>query len=172
MFTTYSLIGLYMYMKFQPNSFNSVQPTERKQNCINLRSKGNNLKIFKQELWLLCRLSVLHKCFAEISLTVIKVKSEHNFLKDWPCGRKFVLVIYHRFARFCYWFFRCCTGIFRSTSALFRSLTTALDNHGRCQDEPLGQYSYLAHDRLLNRLWNFIALIWRFNCVSITVFTN
>ena len=31
-------------MKFQPNSFNSVQLTERSRNCIYLCFKGNNLK--------------------------------------------------------------------------------------------------------------------------------
>ena len=31
-------------MKFQPYSFNSVQLTERTQNCIYLRYKGGNLK--------------------------------------------------------------------------------------------------------------------------------
>ena len=31
-------------MKFQPNSFNSVQLTERTRNCINLRNKGDYLK--------------------------------------------------------------------------------------------------------------------------------
>ena len=31
-------------MKFQPNSFNSVQLTERTQNCIDLHYKGDNLK--------------------------------------------------------------------------------------------------------------------------------
>ena len=30
-------------MKFQPNSFNSVQLTERTRNCIYLRYKGDNL---------------------------------------------------------------------------------------------------------------------------------
>ena len=31
-------------MKFQQNSFNSVQLTERTRNCIYLRYKGDNLK--------------------------------------------------------------------------------------------------------------------------------
>ena len=34
----------YKCMKFQPNSFNSVQLTERTRNCIHLRYKGDNLK--------------------------------------------------------------------------------------------------------------------------------
>ena len=31
-------------MKFQPNSFNTVQLSERTRNCIYLHSKGDNLK--------------------------------------------------------------------------------------------------------------------------------
>ena len=31
-------------MKFRPNSFNSVQLTERTRNCIYLHYKGDNLK--------------------------------------------------------------------------------------------------------------------------------
>ena len=41
---THCLIVLYKCLKFQPNSFNSVQLTVRTQNCIYLRSKGDNLK--------------------------------------------------------------------------------------------------------------------------------
>ena len=41
---THCLIVLYKCMKFQPNSFNSVQLTERSQNYIYLCCKGNNLK--------------------------------------------------------------------------------------------------------------------------------
>ena len=41
---THCLILLYKCMKFQPNSFNSVQLTERTRNCIYLCYKGNNLK--------------------------------------------------------------------------------------------------------------------------------
>ena len=41
---THCLIVRYKCMKFQPNSFNSVQLTERTQNCIYLRYKGDNLK--------------------------------------------------------------------------------------------------------------------------------
>ena len=40
---THCLIVLYKCMKFQQNSFNSVQLTERTQNCIYLCYKGNNL---------------------------------------------------------------------------------------------------------------------------------
>ena len=41
---THCLIVLYKCIKFQPNSFNSVQLTERTGNCIYLCYKGNNLK--------------------------------------------------------------------------------------------------------------------------------
>ena len=41
---THCLIVLYKCMKFQPNSFNSVQLTERTQNCIYLCYKVYNLK--------------------------------------------------------------------------------------------------------------------------------
>ena len=41
---THCLIVRYKCIKFQPNSFNSVQLTERTQNCIYLRYKGDNLK--------------------------------------------------------------------------------------------------------------------------------
>ena len=41
---THCLIVRYKCMKFQPNSFNSVQLTERTRNCILLCYKGDNLK--------------------------------------------------------------------------------------------------------------------------------
>ena len=41
---THCLIVRYKSMKFQPNSFNTVQLTERTRNCICLRYKGDNLK--------------------------------------------------------------------------------------------------------------------------------
>ena len=41
---THCLIVRYKCMEFQPNSFNSVQLTERTRNCIYLRYKGGNLK--------------------------------------------------------------------------------------------------------------------------------
>ena len=41
---TCCLIVRYKCMKFQPNSFNSVQLTECTQNCIYLCYKGGNLK--------------------------------------------------------------------------------------------------------------------------------
>ena len=62
---THCLIVLYKCIKFQPNSLNSVQLTEaeRTRNCIYLCYKGNNLKIYMQEIWSLCmtrRLNVLY----------------------------------------------------------------------------------------------------------------
>ena len=41
---THCLIERYKCMKFQPNSFNSVQLTEWTRNCIYLHYKGDNLK--------------------------------------------------------------------------------------------------------------------------------
>ena len=41
---THCLIVRYKCMKFQPNSFNSIQLAERSRNCIYLRYKGDNLK--------------------------------------------------------------------------------------------------------------------------------
>ena len=41
---THRFIVRYKCMKFQPNSFNSVQLTERTRNCIYLCYKGDNLK--------------------------------------------------------------------------------------------------------------------------------
>ena len=40
---THCLIVRYKCMKFQPNSFNSVQLTERTRNCIYLLYKGDDL---------------------------------------------------------------------------------------------------------------------------------
>ena len=61
---THCLIVRYKCMKFQPNSFNSVQLTERIRNCIYLHYKGDNFKNM-QELWFLCmtrHFNVLYKC--------------------------------------------------------------------------------------------------------------
>ena len=41
---THCLIVRYKCMKFQPNSFNSLQLKERTRNCFYLRYKGDNLK--------------------------------------------------------------------------------------------------------------------------------
>ena len=44
LYMTHCLIVRYKSMKFQLNSFNNVQLTERTRNCIYLRNKGDNLK--------------------------------------------------------------------------------------------------------------------------------
>ena len=41
---THCLIVRYKCMKFQSNTYNSVQLTERTRNCIYIRYKGDNLK--------------------------------------------------------------------------------------------------------------------------------
>ena len=75
---THCLILRYKCMKFQPNSFNSVQLTERKRNCIYLRYKGDNLKKICARVMVLvhdtssqCALQMYG--FVEISVTVIKL---------------------------------------------------------------------------------------------------
>ena len=69
-------------MKFQPNSFNSVQLTER--TCY----KGNNLKNKPARVMVLVH-DTLSKCallmyevFVEISLTVTKLQSGHDFVMN------------------------------------------------------------------------------------------
>ena len=58
---THCVIVLYKCMKFQPNSFNSVQLTELTGNCIFLCYKGNNLKnIHARVMVLLHDTSSLH----------------------------------------------------------------------------------------------------------------
>ena len=74
-------------MKFQPNSFNSVQLTERTRNCIlmiYLPYKGDNLKNIYARVMVLVH-DTLSQCalqmyevslkyrFVEISVTVIKL---------------------------------------------------------------------------------------------------
>ena len=70
----------------QPNSFNSVQLTERTQNFINLCYKGNNLKNIHAKVMVFV-LDTKSKCplkmydfFVEISVTMIKLKSGHDFV--------------------------------------------------------------------------------------------
>ena len=51
-------------MKFQPNSFNSVQLTERTKIKLSV-TRGIFCKLYMQELWLFfmtCRLNVFYKC--------------------------------------------------------------------------------------------------------------
>ena len=63
---THCLIVRYRCMKFQPNSFGSVQLTEPTRNCIYLRYKGDNLKNIHARVMVLVhdtrRLNVLYKC--------------------------------------------------------------------------------------------------------------
>ena len=62
---THCLIVRYKCMKFQPNSFNSVQLTEQTRNSIANDQREITPKISKEELWFLCmtrRLNVLYKC--------------------------------------------------------------------------------------------------------------
>ena len=72
-------------MKFQLNSFNSAQLTKRTQNCIYLYYKGNNLKNIHANVIVLvhdtssqCALQ-MYESFVEISVTVIKLQSRHDF---------------------------------------------------------------------------------------------
>ena len=72
---TSSHCALQLY-EVSSNSLNSFQRTGWTQKCIYLCSKGNNLKIYKQELWLLCmtrRVNVLYKC----------MKFYHNIFKGY-----------------------------------------------------------------------------------------
>ena len=48
-----SFFVLYNCMKFQPNSFNSIQLTERTRNCIYLCYKGNNLENIQSRVMVL-----------------------------------------------------------------------------------------------------------------------
>ena len=62
---THCLIVRYKCMKFQPNSFNSVQLTEQTQNSIANDQREITPKISKAELWFLCMthcLIVLYNC--------------------------------------------------------------------------------------------------------------
>ena len=62
-------------MKFQPNSLNSVQLTERTKNCIKLCHKWNNLKDKHARVMVLVH-DTLSECALQmyvVSLTVIKL---------------------------------------------------------------------------------------------------
>ena len=76
------------------------------------------------------------------------------FIRD-ACRRNLVLTDSLAFAIDFWMLPRYNSGALRH---FFRSLTTTGDNRDRCQDTRLGQYSYLAHDRLLK----FMALICGF----------
>ena len=70
---TLSHCALYKCIKFQPNSFNSVQLTERTRNCIYLCYKGNNLKnVMVLVHGTLSQCALQMYIFVEISVTVIK----------------------------------------------------------------------------------------------------
>ena len=67
-------------MKFQPNSFNIVQLTERPRNYIHLLYKGDNLKnVYARVMVLMhdtssqCALQTYEVWLVEISVTVIKL---------------------------------------------------------------------------------------------------
>ena len=90
---TQCLIVLSNCMKFQPNSFNSIQLIEQTRNYIFWCSKGNKLENI-QELWFLCMTCPVLMCFTsvrsfvEISLTVIKLLSGHHFATDSRTDRR------------------------------------------------------------------------------------
>ena len=69
---THCLIGLYKCMKFQPNSFNSVQLTERTRNCIYLCYKGNNLKNIHARVMVL-----VHDTSSQCALQMYEVSLKH-----------------------------------------------------------------------------------------------
>ena len=65
LYMTHCLIVLYNCMKFQPNSINGYQLTERTRNSIANDKREITPKISKAELWFLCIthcLIVLYKC--------------------------------------------------------------------------------------------------------------
>ena len=62
----------YKCMKFQPNSFNSVQLTERTQNCIYLCYKGDNLKNKHARVMVL-----VHDMSAEYALQMYEVSLKY-----------------------------------------------------------------------------------------------
>ena len=74
--------------------------------------------------------------------------------KRWPLPNMSQKSRTYRFASFCYWFLDVAQVYSGALRHVFRSLTTAGDNRERCQDTRLGQYSYLAHDRLFKFMAN------------------
>ena len=70
---THRLNVLYIPMKFQPNSFNSVQLTERTQNCIYLCSKGNNLKSVQARVMVL-----MHDMSSQCALHMYEVSLRYH----------------------------------------------------------------------------------------------
>ena len=59
-------------MKYQPNSFNSVQLTERTRNCINFRYKGDNLKNIYARVMVL-----MHDTLSQCALQMYEVSLEY-----------------------------------------------------------------------------------------------
>ena len=69
---THPFIVLYNCMKFQPNSFNSVQLTELTRNCIYLCSKGNNLKNTKARL-----MALVHDSSSQCALQMYELSLKY-----------------------------------------------------------------------------------------------
>ena len=70
---THCLIVPYKCMKFQPNSFNSVQLTGRTQNCFYLCNKGNNLKNIHARVMVLA-----HETSSQCALQMYEVSLKYN----------------------------------------------------------------------------------------------
>ena len=93
----------------------------------------------------------------------MKLESYHGFSNGhcfWcfsPCRRNLVLTDLLAFG---YDFWDVAQVYSGALRHFFRSLTTAGDNRDKCQETRLGQYSYLAHDRLL--MFTCMALICGF----------
>ena len=64
---------LYNCMKFQPNSFNSVQLTEPTRNSIYLCSKGNNLKNIQARVMVFVHDTLSQGALQMYEVTVIKL---------------------------------------------------------------------------------------------------
>ena len=69
---THCLIVCYKCMKFQPNSFNSVQLTEGTRNCIYLRYKGDNLKNIYARVMVL-----VHNTWSQCALQMYEVSLKY-----------------------------------------------------------------------------------------------
>ena len=69
---THFLIVLYKCLKFQPNSFISVQLTERTRNCTYLSYKGNNLKNIHARVMVL-----VHDTSSQCALQMYKVSLKY-----------------------------------------------------------------------------------------------
>ena len=59
-------------MKFQPNTFNSVQLTERTKNCVKLSYMGNNLKYIHARVMVL-----VHDTLSECALQMHEVSLKY-----------------------------------------------------------------------------------------------